>query len=304
VKNGGSMEVVTAAGVPIDEKNDAASVRGGGPKSHIRQPLLGDDAPDGLNFTFSRSQWLSGDDHVITNPRHHHAFQQIRWTEIGKVNYGPDQDILEGDVGYFPRGAYYGPQVRDQGTVLTLQFGFHGEKQAGGGYWEQFQRQALEKLRANGTFRGGVYVDFDPKTGEERERDGVQALYDEQYFAATGEEFVVPAEGYGSPIHLHPSSFHYYEESPGVEIKRLGDFFDHSGPHGDVRLSVIRLSKGGVTTFEADRAQLAWTKSAGLTIDGATYPELTFVYVPRDEHAELSSETPLELHVVEFPRVD
>jgi hypothetical protein len=41
-----------------------------------------------------------------------------------------------------------------------------------------------------------------------------------------------------------------------------------------------------------------------LTIDGATYPELTFVYVPRDEHAELSSETPLELHVVEFPRVD
>ncbi|HWD96731.1 MAG TPA: hypothetical protein VG246_09955 [Acidimicrobiales bacterium] len=298
------MEVVVAAEVPVDERNDAASVRGGGPNSHIRQPLLGDDAPDGLSFTFSRSQWLSGDDHVLTNPRHHHAFQQIRWTESGKVNYGPNQDIVEGDVGYFPRGAYYGPQVRDQGIVLTLQFGFHGEKQAGGGYWEQYQKHALEKLHANGTFRSGVYIDIDPMSGEERVRDGVQALYDEQYFAATGREFVVPDEGYHAPIHLHTGAFTYYESAPGVEIKRLGDFFDHPGPRGDVRLSLIRLSNGGVTTFGADRAQLAWTKSPGLTINGTTYPELTFVYCPRNEQADVSGDDPLELNVVEFPRLD
>jgi hypothetical protein len=298
------MEVVVAAEVPVDEINPAASVRGGGPISHIRQPLLNQEAPDGLNFTLSRSQWLSGDGHVVTNPRHHHAFQQIRWTESGKVNYGPNQDILEGDVGYFPRGAYYGPQVRDQGTVLTLQFGFHAEKQHGIEYWDRFQEAALEKLRANGAFRGGIYVDIDPMSGEERERDGVQALYDEQYFAATGKEFVVPPEGYDAPIHMLTNAFAYFETAPGVEVKNLGSFFDHPGPHGDVRLSVIRLSKDGSTVLGPDRAHLAWTKSAGLVVDGKAYPELTFLYSPRGESATLSSESPVEIQVVEFPRLD
>jgi hypothetical protein len=39
-------------------------------------------------------------------------------------------------------------------------------------------------------------------------------------------------------------------------------------------------------------------------IDGKTYPELTYVYIPRDEKVEVSSTATVELNVAEFPKLD
>lgn len=294
------MEVVVIDEVPVQERNEAGSIR---PGKGIRQSLLRDDAPDGLTFTVSRNTWLPGPD-AASSPRHHHAFQQIRWTEEGAVNFGPDQYVRAGDIAYFPKGAYYGPQNRESGTVVTVQFGFNGEKQHGSAIWDKYQAEALKRLRARGSFEDGLFIEIDPETGERRVSDSVQALYEEQYEAHTGEKFVVPAEGYDAAILMHAKAFDYYEASPGVEIRNMGRFFDHSGPDADVRFSMVRLTDGGAHMFGPERAQIAWSISAGLQIGGRAYPALTWIYSPRDEKLQISGVDGVELHVVEFPHLD
>jgi hypothetical protein len=264
--------------------------------------IFDDDAPDGLNFRMVRSDFLNSDD-AYTTPRHHHVFQQIRWAEVGTLNYAPGQDLSEGDVAYFPRAAYYGPQLKDSGVSLAVQFGLNGECQYGGNRKAE-RAAAMERLKERGKSEGGAYTDIDPDTGQERVRDSVQAIDEEQFEAATGRKFTFPAAGYESAILMHPGAFSFYEASPGVEIKPLGSFFDHAGPSGDLRLSIVRLSNGGKFKLEPDRAQIAWAKIAGLAVDGKTQPEMTFIYSPRDEAATLSSTDPVEVNVLEFPRLD
>ena len=71
-------------------------------------------------------------DHVYRTPRHNHTFQQIKFTESGRADVTPGEYIEEGDIGYFPRGAYYGPQAREKDTTtIACQFGFNGEHQRG-----------------------------------------------------------------------------------------------------------------------------------------------------------------------------
>jgi hypothetical protein len=294
------VEVVVVDEVPVQQSNEAGAIR---PGKGVRQSLLRDDAPDGLSFTVSRNTWLPGP-HAATSPRHHHSFQQIRWTEDGAVNFGPDQYVLAGDIAYFPKGAYYGPQNREGGTVATVQFGFNGEKQHGSAIWDKYQAEALERLRARGTFADGLFIEIDPETGEQRVSDSVQALYEEQYFASTGEKFVVPAEGYDAAILMHPKAFQYYEASPGVEVRNMGRFFDHPGPDGDVRFSMLRLTDSSPHLLGPERAQIVWSISAGLQIDGKTYPRHTWIYSPRDEKAQISGVDGVELHVIEFPRLE
>lgn len=294
------MEIVVVDEVPVQERNEAGSIR---PGRGVRQSLLRDDAPDGLSFTVSRNTWLPGPE-AAASPRHHHAFQQVRWTEEGAVNFGPNQFVLAGDIAYFPKGAYYGPQHREHGTVVTIQFGFNGEKQHGSALWDKYQAEALERLRARGTFEGGLFIEIDPATGHRQVSDSVQALYEEQYLAHTGEKFIVPSAGYEAAILMHPRAFDYLEVSPGLEVRNMGRFFDHAGPNGDVRFSMLRLTEGGSHVFGPERAQIAWSISAGLRVDGRTYPGNTWLYSPLDDKAHISGVDGVELHVIEFPRLD
>jgi len=294
------MQIVTADDVVQDTKNVGETLRTG---KTVKQSLLSDDTEDGLNFTVSRTEWLPGAN-ANTTPRHHHAFQQIRWAETGSVNYGPGQDIAPGDIAFFPRGAWYGPQLRDSGISLTIQFGFNGEKQHGSKFWSRYQKQAMEQLQARGTFERGLYIDIDPDTNELRERDAVDVLYVEQYALHTNRPFVIPAEGYQSAIMMHPKAFDFYKVASGVEAKQLGRFFDHTGPQADVRMSMLRLSDGGAHSFGDNRGQIAWTLSSGLEIEGKRYPGKTYIYCPRGEQLHIVGGEPVELFVVEFPRLD
>jgi hypothetical protein len=262
------------------------------------QRLLTCDAPDGLAFRLIRSRYQGGDKSFQT-PRHHHAFQQIRFAESGTMNFAPDQDIPEGDIAYFPRGTYYGPQVRDRGVGLTVQFGFDLEMH-GGKYALDVYRQGVEKLRELGDVGNGTFTDRDPVTGQMRIRDTWEAATE----LTSGREFRIPDGGYDAAILMHPQAYDYFEAAPGIEIKHLGAFYDHPGPQADVRISTVRLSQGGVHSLGPDRAQLAWTTAAGLKVQGRTYPQLTCLYSPRGEIVELSAEGEVEVYLVEFPRLD
>jgi hypothetical protein len=294
------MKAVVISEVAAKSQAEVGSIR---PGATIRQFIFNEEGYDGLNFKLFRSQFQPGES-AHSTPRHHHAFQQIRWSESGSVNYAPDMFIDEGDVAYFPLGAYYGPQLKDQGVTVTLQFGFGDEHKDGGAKGSQLRGEATERLNARGTFANGIYVDEDPETGARRERDAVQALYEEMNSLTSGEAFVVPSAGYEEPILLHTEAFEYYEVDYGVEMKRYGRFYDHPGPHGDVAISRLRISDGGSYTFGDERAQVAWTKSPGLRVDGKVFPELSCIYSARGETLVIESDAVVEVNVAELPRLD
>jgi hypothetical protein len=295
------MQSVSIIEAPVHIQTRSTSLRTGGT---VRQTLLTDNAADGLNFRFIRSQYQGGDA-AFESPRHHHAFQQLRFTESGSVNYAPNHDIPAGDLAYFPRGAYYGPQRKDHGAGMLLQFGFHGEHQAGP-EWAQHRATALARLNARGRFDAGVYYERD-SSGAEHTRDANQALYEEQYLAQTGQTFLIPPEGYAEPILMHHDAFEYYQIGPGVRAKQLGHFFDHPGPCADIRISMLELTDSATHPFTADRAQLAWTLDAGLQVDERPYAGPACFYSRRGETTTISvapSATTVELYIVELPRLD
>ena len=293
------MRVAVATKVaPRDENANGRSTRTG---SYDGRRLQEDDAPDGLNFILVRNVFADNPDQAFKTPRHRHTFAQVKMVERGSSNFAPDRYIEEGDIAYFPRAVYYGPQAKDNCTSIAIQFGFNGEHQKGK-VWEGYRQEAVRRLKERGEIVDGTFVETDPATGETRTKDGVEAVYEEQYRMHTNREFTVAPASYEDVILLHPKAFHYHAVAPGVELKRLGRFYDQPGPDGDVAISMVRLSDGGTFHLAADRAQVAWTLQKGLMVDGETFPELTSVYSPLGDEGRLSAEGSVELYFVEFPR--
>jgi len=287
------MELVIADEV---QKETRAEVTRSG--STPRQWLITAEGADGFALRVVRSEYQGGES-AFRTPRHHHAFQQIRWAQSGALNYAPGQNVGEGDIAYFPRGTYYGPQTRDHGVGLTLQFGF-GVEMLGGKDASLVYREGVRKLRERGRIEDGVYIDTDPNTGAERRRDPAEAVVEE----VTGTKFRIPAEGYSAPILMHPGSFDYYPFAPGVDVKHLGAFYDHPGPNADVRISIVRISENGIFRLSQERAQLLWSLSDGLSVGERSLPALTFILSPRDEELEVSGANDVEFYLIEFPRLD
>jgi hypothetical protein len=294
------MKVVTIGDVVAEDANaDGRSTRTG---SYAGKRLFTQDEPDGLNLVFLRNEFHDESAPFVT-PRHRHTFAQVKFVEKGSSNYAPERDIHQGELAYFPRMAYYGPQSKANCTSIGLQFGFNGEHQKGP-VWEGYRAEALEHLKARGTIADGSYADIDPATGERRVRDGVEAVYEEQYLMHTGKQLVARDGGYEAPILMRPSSFDWFPVSPGVDVRYLGRFYDQPGPNGDIRISMVRLSEGGECRLSSERAQVAWTTGEHLVVDGNPSPEAACVFSPRHDEGVIAGEGGLEVYVLELPRLD
>jgi hypothetical protein len=296
------MQVSVVDEFKSSDPNKGLHVRDGGANRDFRV-LLQDDAPDGFNFWAGRTVQNDEGDDAFVSPRHKHTFQQIKFCEKGALDVTPGQYIHEGDLGFFPKGAYYGPQSREKGlTSIVCQYGFNGEHQRGE-YWDSRRAEVLERLKARGRIEKGIFIERDPVTGETKTRDSVDALYDERYQLLKGVPLKIPEPIYDAPILIHPGNSRYYQAAPGVEMKQLGRFFDQPGPNGDVSISVVRLS-GGALDLRADRPQIAWTLGAGLKAGDRVCPGAAAIYSPRGEQGQISGDNGLEVFVVEFPRLD
>lgn len=294
------MEVVVAAEVSVKDQNSGIHLRTG---SIDTQRLLEDDAPDGLNFWFVRNCFANSGEESFKTPRHHHPFAQIKMVEKGSSNVYPGKDIEEGDIAYFPRAAYYGPQSKDNCTSFGMQFGFDGQHQRGK-RWEDRRGEAMANLMKRGAIENGIFFGKDAETGKDIQQDSIEALYEERMRLVTNRRLIVEPEAYDSVILMHPAAFPYFPVSPGVDLKHLGRFYDQPGPNGDVGISMVRLSKGGHYALDGDRAQVGWTVKDGLLIDGRTFPALTSFYSPRGEATEFAGVEGVEVYLVTFPRLD
>jgi hypothetical protein len=284
-------------------------------------------AEDGLGFRFMRGE--SSGNKPIHVPRHHHPFAQIRWAEKGPRCYGFKEYIEEGDVGYFPRAAYYGPELLgDQAGLIstTLQFGFNTEYMPlkDEVEWNMGREGAdhgtyATRLPAHGIARRGQFAANEAPeqliTPTERHPTwridsypGVEIdNWRESRRPVAGQPSArrpIPQESYEAVIVMHPKAQTYYPVSSGVEVKPLGRFYDHQGPNGDTGLTQIRLSDDGEYQLGRDRAQLVWSTGLGLAIEDRAYPAVTSVYSPRGEELALACDGAVEVFVVEFPRLD
>lgn len=288
-----------------DRRENGSGARDPGESEGAR--TLSETAPDGLIFHLGRGVHHAGKA-PFRAPRHHHAFQQVRWCDEGRKNYAPDQYLEAGDVAYFPKGAYYGPEIKEGAYKgWATQFGF-GDQHQLGPEWDAFTREARANLAAKGVMENGRFTPIDPETGERgEEMDGVEAYYAESVrLKSNGKErYVIPPEGYQAPIVMHTAAFAYYEIAPGVEVRRLGCFFDHPGENGDTRISMVRLGKGSIYTLGADRNQIGMATTAGLQVDSGNrvYDAQASYYSPIGEVTELRGGLDgTEVFVVELPR--
>lgn len=256
------------------------------------KPLAGGTTDDGLSFSLTLVRYGEGE-HRFETPRHNHTYEQVRIPIEGALNYGPEQDIPQGWVSYFPAGAYYGPQRVDGGTILALQYGF-GDDFLRIGRRAPVNGEAVRSMEKRGQFTGGVYCERDGGGGAEAPRDGVNAMYEE----TLGRKLEIPRPRYPAPILMDPEAFGWTPAvgEPGVELKLLGAFTER-----DLALSMVSFPGGGEHRLPSGRTQLVVALRGVLEVDGRQYPALTTLCCYRDESVVLGGGPSTQLIVITLP---
>jgi hypothetical protein len=257
---------------------------GRGPAQETKILAMGELVP-GMNFWLNL--WRFGKNGPFETPRHHHTFQQVRYVVEGVANIGPKKDLHENWVGYFPAGAYYGPQRDGGGTVLYLQFGE-------GFITEEQQQQAFAEMEEAGTLKDGVYTDVDPDTGKKRNRDAVQAMYE----WVNGRKLEFPEPRYPDPIMINPAAFNWVSLNEGLLQKPLGTFTERQ-----VAMSMLRWEDSGSHEFPSDSTQLVFSTTEGLRAEGSSRPSRTSIWSPYNESLELDGDPGAEALMISVPAI-
>ena len=233
---------------------------------HYRHLLNGAPGTPG-NFQFNIGQ-LEGD---FSSPRHRHNFDQIRYTLSGVQSTGLG-DLAAGECGYFPEGAYYGPQKQEgQCECLVLQFqGASGEHLLSN---EEMNATYEKLLKSGGKFENGVYKGFKPD-GTPKNKDSYEAIWEEH----EGRDLEFPPLRYRQPVMMLAENYRFWPDRkrPGVEIKHLGTFSEARTGIGFMRLQPGATIQGGTQ----EDAELRFSLGGSFEYDGRTWGEGTYMFLP------------------------
>lgn len=223
------MKIVHTDEVPM---TGSPHVRGG--KGHSSRIMfdsdrLGRDPDRPDNFFMQVSFVEEGEFH---SPRHRHNFEQIRYMIRGEADY-PEGKMTDGTLGYFPEGAFYGPQEKLMGTIIILQFG----GPSGSGFVDRKQmKAAFEEMKARntGVFEDGTYY-RNPGVEGPPTQDGNEAMIEH----VRKRPLVYPTPQYATPILVNSEAFPWtpVEGCEGVDEKALGTFSSAKVPTARYRLA-------------------------------------------------------------------
>jgi hypothetical protein len=211
--------------------------------------LAAAESSPGMNFFFILVRY--GSHETFQTPRHHHTFEQIRYSVDGALNYAKGKDLPEGWIGYFPAGAYYGPQRVERGIVLGVQFGH--------GYLNEEQKaRAQAELAALGTFHNGIYSYVDD-SGKSHNKDGMEAMWEHIH----GRALEYPEPRYPEPVLMNPAAFSYVPtDLAGIEEKHLGTFTERR-----VGMRFLRWTQDATAILDPNQSQLGYLTSGEAVID-------------------------------------
>jgi hypothetical protein len=202
------MQIVQGDEMPI--LKGASNVRAGELKK--QQFLVGEENTAG-NFKVGLF-FQTGD---FYSPRHRHNFEQFRFQIEGDCEFERNGKMKPGVVGYFPEGAFYGPQSSENANVVVvMQFG----GPSGSGFLSQTQVDAAYyEMKKYGTFDKGVYRRNEGVPGK-KNMDSFQAVWE----FANKRPMVYAKPQYNDPVIMNPETFRWQPVAgaPGVEEKTFG----------------------------------------------------------------------------------
>lgn len=238
------------------------------------------------NFYFGISYSKEGE---FSAPRHRHIFEQFRFMIEGESEFAEGM-LSAGVLGYFPEGAYYGPQESAVGTVAVLQFG----GPSGQGYIERKVAKAAhsEMLALNtGYFEDGTYYRNEGGEGP-AVQDGNEAIF--EYIRK--QAIVYPVPQYKNPILIDTNAFPWspVEETPGTSEKVLGVFSSCR-----TRAACYRLEPDA--SFVASGRGIYLVLSGKGTLEGDRYGPMTCVYLEESESATFVASEPTEMLLMGLP---
>jgi len=226
-------------------------------------------------------------DRGYTSIRHRHDFEQLRFAAAGRMDLGFDV-LEEGDVGYFPANAYYGPQRCEGAEILVAQWGDRFVTKAE-------SDRAVAELSRHGEFRDGIYRGI-ADDGKPFNKDPLNAIW-EQVF---GQPYVPQAPRYRQPVLITPSAFGWSEPEGAVRRRRLGMFTESS-----LEIESVQWVEDG--SFEVgagphdQRPTFAFTRSGAYAQDGVHFGALTGVWAGPGENGKIDGVAGSELLLVRFP---
>jgi hypothetical protein len=228
-------------------------------------------------------------------PRHHHNFDQIRYTIEGLQSTGHG-DLAPGECGYFPEGAFYGPQ-KQEGDCLTLVLQFEGP--SGERLLSNEEMNATyPRLMAEGAvFENGVYKGH-TADGRPDNKDAYEAIWE----AHEGHALTFPPPRYRAPVMMIADAYAWVPDRsrPGVDAKHLGTF-------NELRTGVefLRLNSGAA--IEGGRQvdmELRYLLEGSVRYGGQEWPAGAYFCLPPDAAVErFSTETGGTFFVIKLPMV-
>ena len=233
------------------------------------------------NFQISYGQ-MGGD---FNSPRHRHNFEQIRYQLEGVLDYGRDGKLVQGMVGYFPEGVYYGPQSQDPSInckTIVLQFG----GASGSGYLSQAEVKAgMEELKSEGEFKDGVFRRRADVEGK-RNLDGYQAIWEH----VNDRPMIYPKARYPQPIFMDPATYDWVPVEGSA--RRFGKAARRV--HRAAQRSRAGADRGRRLLYGARQGHLPGG-ARRRTVGGETMRDLTTVHLDAGETVVFSARETTEL---------
>ena len=230
-----------------------------------RLPL--DSGVPGVTCEFSLSIVPDG----YFTPRHRHNFDQIRYTLSG-IQSTALGDLGPGEVGYFPEGAYYGPQAqKGDCEALVLQFqGASGEHLLSN---EEMNATYQQMTAAGAIFENGIYRGLTAE-GRRKNKDSYVAIWEEH----ESKKLAFPKPRYRSPVMMQPDFYRWVPDRarPGIEMKHLGTFTElRTG------IGFFRLAPGArLDAAQHKDAELRYLVEGECDYAGKSWGAGTYLYLP------------------------
>jgi hypothetical protein len=274
------MQIVQGDEMPI--LKGASNVRAGELKK--QQFLVGEENTAG-NFKVGLF-FQTGD---FYSPRHRHNFEQFRFQIEGDCEFERNGKMKPGVVGYFPEGAFYGPQSSENANVVVvMQFG----GPSGSGFLSQTQVDAAYyEMKKYGTFDKGVYRRNEGVPGK-KNMDSFQAVWE----FANKRPMVYAKPQYNDPVIMNPETFRWQPVAgaPGVEEKTFGTFSDCN-----TRCARYKLAPGA--RFTAKGRGVFMALSGNGSVEGAPMRRYTTVYLKDGEQATFQADETAEILLLGLP---
>lgn len=245
-------------------------------------------AEGGRNVSYDvRLERFGEGDRGYASIRHRHDFEQLRFAVSGHMDLG-FATLNEGDIGYFPANAYYGPQRCEGAVILIAQWGDRFIPKAD-------SDRAVAELASKGEFKDGFYNSTDDEGGVVR-RDPLNAIW-EQVFQRP---YVPQEPRYPQPILVNPGAVDWSDLDGGVRIRNLGVFTENA-----LSLEMVSWSRVGRfgSRLEADdlRPALMFTTSGSFSVEGVRCGPLVGIWAEPGESVTVDADDGSELMLIRFP---